>query len=108
MMNKIIAMVMWKSSIELPFSIGPIKSTYESWLLASNETGASIAAIEFSDPNCNLETYYHSLGNDGSDEDFISAAKEQSKTNWNTQLTASAVNAYIRTGFAVSTVESEF
>jgi len=76
---------------------------------AANITTPNIIGINtcnnlgFSDPNRTVGTYDTTLGGPGTFEDFMARARLQSKGNWNTALTAAAVNDYIRAGFGVGT-----
>lgn len=54
------------------------------------------------DPTRTVGSYYLSIGGTNDAVAFMTAAKKQSKSSWNTQLTASAVNNYIRAGFALA------
>lgn len=66
-------------------------------------TDANIDRVErkpFSDSNRTLATYSASLGlADASAEGFLSAARKQSKSNWDSRLTAASVNRYVQQGF---------
>jgi hypothetical protein len=53
----------------------------------------------FSAPTRNIASYDKSIGNSGSDADFLSHAQLQSESNWNAKLTAQAVYLYIAQGF---------
>jgi hypothetical protein len=54
------------------------------------------------DPNRSIETYMASLGGSATLAAFIAAARNQSKSDWNPQYTAEAVNSYIASGFVNS------
>jgi hypothetical protein len=85
--------------------------TYEEWISSSGETGSNNEVITFPDPNRTVESYYSSLGGDGTFTGFIDRVKQQSRTNWTYVYTASAVNDYIREGFdmeALDTTEIDF
>jgi len=62
---------------------------------AINQTG-------YLDPERSVETYMASLGGNATLAAFLDAAGNQSKTNWNPQYTADAVNSYIEAGFATT------
>jgi hypothetical protein len=55
----------------------------------------------FLDPNRTVGSYYDTVvGSPGhTADDFLAAARKQSKDNWDPALTADAVNNYIRAGF---------
>jgi hypothetical protein len=80
--------------------------TYDEWISASGETGAINEEIDFTDPNRTVESYYSSIGGNGTFEGFIAEACQQSKDNWNTAFTASAVNDYIREGFDMEKLDT--
>jgi hypothetical protein len=80
--------------------------TYEEWISSSGETGSSNEAITYPDPNRTVESYCSSLGGDGTFTGFIGRARQQSKTNWNSYYTASAVNDYIREGFDINALDT--
>ena len=54
------------------------------------------------DPSRTVESYNASLGHSADLNAFLAEARLQSKDNWNPQLTADAVNNYIREGFGAS------
>jgi chitodextrinase len=60
----------------------------------------------FPNPTLSVGSYYATLGLGGSGllTDFLSAARLQSKDNWNPTLIAQAVNNYIRAGFVPNPV----
>jgi hypothetical protein len=80
--------------------------TYDEWISASGETGSTNEEISFLDPNRTVESFYSSIGGDGSFEGFIDHARLQSKANWNPAFTASAVNDYIREGFNMERLDT--
>lgn len=53
-------------------------------------------------PNRLLGTYNASLGKTGTLDAFLAEARKQSRQTWNPKYTASAVNAYIRAGFTLT------
>lgn len=73
--------------------------SYADWINNNSELGSSNSAISFFEPNRNIQSYMTLLGAGTSIEDFINAAKNQSKNNWNINYTASKLNDYIRIGF---------
>jgi hypothetical protein len=66
--------------------------------------GGSAPAEPFPAPTRSVGSYYATLGLGGTGQlsDFLSAARLQSKGNWNSQLMAAAVNSYIRAGFGLA------
>lgn len=80
------------------FRIESTSRTYTQWLTETGEPGASARKLDFIDPTRTVTTYAAALGYESYDE-FMEAAKQQSRQNWNPQLTADAINDYIRAGF---------
>lgn len=80
------------------FSLGASVPMSE-WITTTGETGATVAQVAFVDPDRTIETYAASLGLAATYEAFMAEALEQSKYTWRPELTAAAVNAYIRAGF---------
>ena len=54
------------------------------------------------DPNRSVGSYMASLGGNATLDAFLAAARNQSKSNWNPQYTADAVNSYIQAGFNIT------
>jgi hypothetical protein len=82
------------------FSVNGVNYNFAGWLSQSGETGAQTSQINFLDPNRTVETYdTQFLGGPGTFNHFISLVRQQSKDNWNLNLTANAVNQWIRVGF---------
>lgn len=54
---------------------------------------------DYVDPNRTVETYNAFIGGEPSLSAFLDGARKQSKSNWHPELTAHAVNEYIRAGF---------
>ncbi len=69
------------------------------WIEISGESSASEWTGEFSDPDRTVADYAGKLGLEESLESFLQRAKQQSRLNWNDNLTAGAVLDYIRAGF---------
>ncbi|MFN0132390.1 MAG: GC-type dockerin domain-anchored protein [Phycisphaerales bacterium] len=76
-----------------------INMTYPAWVTRSGEQGSTFSRIAYPDPDRDIATYAATIGVGSSVEDFLAAAKKQSRANWRTDLTAAAVNGYIRAGF---------
>ena len=66
-------------------------------------SGNDIDKTGYLDPNRSVGSYMASLGGGPTLAAFLAAAQNQSKSNWNPQYTADAVNAYIAAGFNVTT-----
>lgn len=73
--------------------------SYTDWINNNSELGSSNGIINFLDPNRNIHSYMTLIGGASSVEDFINAAKNQTKSNWNLDYTAAKLNDYIRVGF---------
>ena len=56
---------------------------------------------DFPDPDRTLESYMTELGETPTFEAYLALARQQSRANWRPELTAAAVNHYIRAGFGV-------
>lgn len=56
------------------------------------------------DTTRSLGSYNATLGGASTSSAFLSEARKQSKSNWRTAYTASAINSYIRAGFSVAPV----
>jgi hypothetical protein len=59
----------------------------------------------FPDPKRTLEAYQHSLKLDPAFSTFLKQVRLQSKTHWRPELTAFAVNDYLRAGFNLNKAE---
>lgn len=70
--------------------------------LSSNDRDQMLAnAPSFPDPSRNIASYAASIGLEPSLEAFLAEARKQSRNNWRPELTAAAVNRYIREGFGL-------
>ncbi|MCX5662983.1 MAG: right-handed parallel beta-helix repeat-containing protein, partial [Planctomycetota bacterium] len=58
------------------------------------------------DPNRDAASYNATLGGAATQDAFLTAARNQSRANWNPALMAVAANAYVRAGFATSTADT--
>ncbi|HTL31050.1 MAG TPA: SdrD B-like domain-containing protein [Tepidisphaeraceae bacterium] len=83
-----------------PFQINGSDKTYSAWTSGVKESGSSWKAMSYVDANRTLGTYNATLGGSSTVEAFLAAARDQSRTNWKTSLTAEAAGDYIRAGFA--------
>ncbi|MBW2525644.1 MAG: right-handed parallel beta-helix repeat-containing protein [Deltaproteobacteria bacterium] len=82
------------------FCVDGAGQTLSQWQSSSGETGASTWSGTFVDPDRTTGSYAESIGLTGTLEGFLEAARGQSRLDWQDELTASAVNDYIRAGFA--------
>jgi hypothetical protein len=69
------------------------------WISNAGDTNARNQAPSFPEPNRSIASYMEQLGASGGLEEFLAQARLQSRSNWRTEFTAQAVNAYIREGF---------
>lgn|GEM_PF-3217578 len=59
----------------------------------------NMSAASYLDPGRTVGTYFASIGGQTNALAFLQAARGMSKSNWNPEFTADAVNNYIRAGF---------
>lgn len=78
---------------------GEVAGNLAGWETGAKETGASQWSETFSDPGRTIDTYADSLGMQPSLEAYLAVARNQSRLNWNQNLTAHAINTYIKAGF---------
>ena len=57
--------------------------------------------VTFVDPNRTLESYLQEYGHGNDFQDFIDAVRARPRGVWKPELSAAAINAYIRAGFTV-------
>lgn len=74
---------------------------FTTWETASGEQNALQQEVNYLDPNRSIATYLTSISETGGLSEFITLRKNMTKAGWNEQLTASAVNSYIRIGFGM-------
>ncbi len=82
-----------------PFLSNPAPLSFEDWVAQSGETDAQFGALAYPDPMRTILKYMGSIGGALSLEAFLELAGEQSRASWRPQITAAAVNAYVREGF---------
>jgi hypothetical protein len=80
--------------------VGENYSTWDSYCAASGDTTSVAAQPAYVDPTRTLESYLASLGYATDMDSFAAELRQQSKANWRPELTAAAINDYIRAGFA--------
>lgn len=56
---------------------------------------------DFPDPDRTIESYMATLGEDPTLDAFLDAARQQSRASWRPELSAGAVNDYVREGFGL-------
>ncbi|NVB39988.1 hypothetical protein G6O69_19240 [Pseudenhygromyxa sp. WMMC2535] len=83
------------------FGAGGQNVDFDAWVAASGETGATaLAAVPgYSDPERDIESYAVVVGAGTTLEDFLALATGQGRMAWREDLSATAVNDYIRAGF---------
>lgn len=101
------------SSSSDPSFIYYLSSAYSNvgtWESASGATGSTYGDPDFVDPSRDMESYLEDVygqGNIYADEEeawdgFLTLVRAQDRGNWDTDLEAETINAYIRAGFEVS------
>ncbi len=86
-----------------PFRIEQNRMSLEDWCAQTGEKPNAVAP-ELVDPSRDIVSYAKSIGlADATLEGFLAAARKQQRGHWDHQLTAEAVNDYIRAGFALKT-----
>jgi len=81
------------------FCVDGNRRSMSEWESDSGESGASTFTGTFTDPDRTISTYAQSLGAGDSLESFLEVARQQSRLTWRADMTAGAVNDYIRVGF---------
>jgi len=82
-----------------PFTVDGNGVDFAGWQAAVGDPGAQLQKLGYPDPDRSIESYAASLGFAATLDAFIAEAKQQSKQSWRPELTAAAVNAYVRAGF---------
>ncbi len=90
------------------FWLNGSSATADEWEDATGETGRIDEQVDFLDPDRSIESYASSLGLAASYDAYINSALGQSRFNWNADLTAEAVNSYIRQGFRTTLFSDRF
>ncbi len=76
------------------------RTSIENWRTTSGEANATaLTSLTFSDPDRTVEKYATTLGLAETLEAFLGAARGQQRLHWRNDLTAGAVNTYLRAGF---------
>jgi len=83
-----------------PFTVNGNAVDFTAWQAAVGDPGAQVQKLGYSEPNRSVESYAGTLGFAATLDAFIVEAKQQSKQSWRPELTAAAVNSYVRAGFA--------
>jgi parallel beta helix pectate lyase-like protein len=82
------------------FDVASTNYSYSGWTNLTHDSGSQTGLVSFVGPDRSLGTYNDLVGGVGTAEDFYASARLQSRANWNSDYTATSVNAYIRAGFA--------
>jgi hypothetical protein len=72
------------------------------WLLAAGDTTSTDTRTVFANPNASVGSYHGWIGGRPRTSAFLEAAREQSRATWRQELTAGAVNAYVRGSFGLA------
>lgn len=81
------------------FAIGGATRGLDEWRKLTLDEGSQAGAPSLRAPERTLGDYAKSIGLATSASAFLEAAREQSRATWRPELTAAAVNAWIREGF---------
>ncbi len=81
------------------FCVDGQRRTFAQWQTASGESTATRWNGTFSAPERTVGSYAGTLQQPATLEGFLAAANRQSRLSWRTELTAGAVNDYVRAGF---------
>jgi hypothetical protein len=77
-------------------------TTYESWLIRTEEPWSHFGTLSYPDPARSVATYMASLGMTPTLEAFLTRVRAQDRKNWDDRFAAYDVNRYIRVGFGVA------
>lgn len=75
----------------------------DGWTFTGNDINQSASA--YRDASRSVGSYYATIGGTNDAVEFLKAASQLSKDNWDAKLTANAVNEYMRAGFARTTID---
>ncbi|MBK9386735.1 MAG: right-handed parallel beta-helix repeat-containing protein [Planctomycetes bacterium] len=79
--------------------VGTQSMSVASWAALMSDTTSYAGPDLYVDPGRTIATYDQQIGGAGSLDTFLFEARQQSKANWRSELTAAEVNSYIREGF---------
>jgi hypothetical protein len=71
----------------------------DGWRTASGDINSTVGQASFLEPKRTFETYLSAIGLDTSIDAFSRQAANQSRSDWNRDLTAEAISDYIREGY---------
>lgn len=89
----------YRSELSNTFQFQHLFRTLDQFRTEIGETNPVTYTERFRDPARSLATYQASLGRTASYEAFVERVLQQSKTNWQPEYTAQAINEYFRRGF---------
>jgi len=81
------------------FNIANVVTPSITWLGIVDSTG-SYGQVAYVDPTRSVGSYNASIGGLATSDAFLSAARQQSQQNWNSNYTAASIIGYFRGGFA--------
>ncbi len=81
------------------FNHGGTTISLDAW--RAYEPTAQNIDLQYLDPDRTAETYYASIGGDGTLQGFLNETRLQSHDNWRTQYLAPATIGYVRAGFNI-------
>jgi hypothetical protein len=84
------------------FCLNGDRRSLSQWQAASGEANADTNVGSWPDPGRSIGDYSGALGYSPTLEGFIAEARLQSRHHWRPELTAGAVNAYIRDGYGTT------
>lgn len=82
--------------------VGSNNMSLPSYLQLVGDSSSIAQPVAYPDPWRTIETYHASIGGAPTYASFLAEALRQSKDNWRPGYTAGAVNAFVRTGFALA------
>lgn len=81
------------------FCVNGARRTLAQWKVDASESTASVWSGSFSAPERTVGSYAATLALPATLEGFLELARQQSRLTWRTDVTAGAVNDYLRAGF---------
>jgi len=90
----------WYSPRNSPFEVGSTSMSFSQWSQQPGVNGGGDTQEQqtFADPTRSPESYDTSIGGDGTLDDFLANAREQSRDQWLPQYTAAPVIEYLKDG----------
>jgi hypothetical protein len=92
----------YQPTVDQPFSVANQKMDLAAWRLLTGDA-SDVQPFQFVEPSRDAGTYATLISlSDSTAAGFLEAARQQRRGHWNPQLTAHAVNQYIRAGFTAA------